>query len=284
MKRTVTKKVRGFPAVDDGGVSLTRVLGSATVRDFDPFLMLDSFDSDNPDDYTAGFPMHPHRGIETVSYLAAGKMQHRDSLGHEDTVGDGEVQYMTAGSGILHEERVPAAPRMLGLQLWLNLPAAEKMAAPAYSAVKRDEIPEVRFEGGTLRVLMGSFGGVHGRKSRHLPFDYYAVHLEEGASLEIGTDAGRSCMIFTLEGSVRIEGETVGPKTAAKLSGGSSVTIAAEGGPAEVMFMSSVALGEPVCWGGPVVMASRGDLLTAFRELDEGTFIKERLAYEDKDR
>lgn len=284
MKRTVTKKVRGFPAVDGGGVSLTRVLGSATVRDFDPFLMLDSFDSDNPDDYTAGFPMHPHRGIETVSYLAAGKMQHRDSLGHEDTVGDGEVQYMTAGSGILHEERVSAAPRMLGLQLWLNLPAAEKMAAPAYSAVKRDEIPEVRFEGGTLRVLMGSFGGVHGRKSRHLPFDYYAVHLEEGASLEIGTDAGRSCMIFTLEGAVRIEGETVGPKTAAKLSDGSSVTIAAEGGPAEVMFMSSVALGEPVCWGGPVVMASRGDLLTAFRELDEGTFIKERLAYEDKDR
>jgi redox-sensitive bicupin YhaK (pirin superfamily) len=284
MRRTVTKKVQGFRTVDGGGVSLVRVLGNATVRDFDPFLMLDSFDSDNPDDYTAGFPMHPHRGIETISYLAKGKMQHRDSLGHEDTVGDGEVQYMTAGSGILHEERVPAAPRMLGLQLWLNLPAAEKMAKPAYSAVKRDTLPEVRFEGGSLRVLMGSYGETHGKKSRHLPFDYYAVHLDGGASLTIETDAGRSCMIFTLEGSVRVEGETVGPKTAAKLSEGDSVTIAAEGGPAEVMFMSSVALGEPVYWGGPVVMASHSDLWTAFRELDEGTFIKEQLDYGSEDR
>lgn len=126
MKRKVQNKVTGFPTKDGAGVSLVRVLGHSTVKEFDPILMLDSFDSENPEDYIAGFPMHPHRGIETVSYVYRGKMKHRDSLGFEDTVNDGELQWMTAGSGILHEEKLPLSERLLGVQLWLNLPADKK--------------------------------------------------------------------------------------------------------------------------------------------------------------
>ena len=127
MERKVIYQVKGSPAVDGAGVHLVRVLGPDTVKEFDPVLMLDSFDSTNPPDYTAGFPMHPHRGIETISYVSSGQMMHRDSLGHSDTISSGEVQWMTAGSGILHEELLPAAERLLGVQLWLNLPAKEKM-------------------------------------------------------------------------------------------------------------------------------------------------------------
>ena len=133
MERKISQQVRGYRTKDGAGVSLVRVLGNQTVEEYDPILMLDSFDSINPDDYTAGFPMHPHRGIETISYVYHGYMTHKDSLGNEDTIGDGEVQWMTAGSGILHEEKLPASERMLGVQLWLNLPAKDKMTAPAFS-------------------------------------------------------------------------------------------------------------------------------------------------------
>lgn len=136
MKRKVKTKVKGFRTTDGAGVKLVRVLGNLTTKEFDPILMLDSFDSINPDDYTAGFPMHPHRGIETISYVSRGKMVHRDSLGNEAGISDGEVQWMNSGSGIMHEEMVPAAERLLGVQLWLNLPAKDKMSKPSYNAVK----------------------------------------------------------------------------------------------------------------------------------------------------
>ena len=142
MERKIETQVKGFHAIDGGGVHLVRVLGNTTVKAFNPFLMLDSFDSTNPEDYVAGFPMHPHRGIETITFVAHGNMRHKDSMGFEDIVQDGEVQYMSAGSGILHEETIPASPRMCGLQLWLNLPAKDKMTKPSYKAIKKNEIPE----------------------------------------------------------------------------------------------------------------------------------------------
>lgn len=138
MDRKIRLKIKGYRAKDGAGVSLLRVLGHEMVYEYDPILLLDSFDSTNPDDYTAGFPMHPHRGIETISYVYRGKMIHKDSLGNEDTIGDGEVQWMTAGSGILHEEKLPASDRLLGVQLWLNLPAKDKMVPPAYKSIKND--------------------------------------------------------------------------------------------------------------------------------------------------
>lgn len=280
MDRKVIKQVTGFATIDGAGVHLIRVLGNTTVQDFDPFLMLDSFDSTRPEDYTAGFPMHPHRGIETISYVHQGKMEHRDSLGFDDMVTDGEVQYMTAGSGILHEERVPAAKRLCGLQLWLNLPAAAKMVQPEYTAIKKAAIPEIAIPGGKLRLLMGNYKEWKGTQSRVLPLDYYAIQLEKGASITLDTEEDRSCMLFTLEGSVQVGEVRVAPKTAAKLSRGTEVTFVAEQGPAIVMFMSSRALQEPVCWGGPIVMNTREELNQAFQELQEGNFLKAEMKHE----
>src|SRR5699024_2133580 len=135
MERKVKSKVTGFRTQDGAGVKLVRVLGNATVEEFDPILMLDSFDSTNPDDYTAGFPLHPHRGIETISYLYRGQMVHKDTLGNEASIGDGEVQWMNAGSGIQHEEQIPESDRVLGVQLWLNLPQSQKMSQPSYHSI-----------------------------------------------------------------------------------------------------------------------------------------------------
>ena len=135
MEWRIKVKKQGYRTKDGAGVSLVRVLGQSTIKDFDPILMLDSFDKINPEEYTAGFPRHPHRGIETISYLYKGKMIHKDSLDNEDAIGDGEVQWMNSGSGILHEEKLPASDRLLGVQLWLNLPKKDKMSKPSYTSI-----------------------------------------------------------------------------------------------------------------------------------------------------
>lgn len=280
MERTVTKQVRGMYAVDGAGVHLVRVLGPNTVKDFDPILMLDSFDSENPDDYTAGFPMHPHRGIETISYVRSGRMRHGDSLGNVDEIADGEVQWMCAGSGIMHEEAVPAAKKLLGVQLWLNLPAEKKMSQPTYHSIKNDEIKEIPFEGGSLRLLAGAYGSDQGFKGDHLPLDYYDIHLDAGGVFETDTDPDSSVMVFTLVGGVRIAGERIKPKTAAKLSAGDSVRIESDGEPAQVLFMRSAALKEPVAWGGPIVMNTHAELMQANMDLAKGTFVRDGIDFE----
>ncbi|HHX36606.1 MAG TPA: pirin family protein [Clostridiaceae bacterium] len=282
MERKIKKKVQGFPTVDGAGVKLIRVLGNKTVQDFDPFLMLDSFDSDNPDDYIAGFPMHPHRGIETISYVYQGGMVHRDSLGHEDAISDGEVQWMTAGSGILHEETLPAAERMLGVQLWLNLAARDKMVAPAYISIKNDAIPEVSFSGGFLRVLAGSYGDVTGHQAQYQPLDYYDIHLEAESSLIVDTHPDRTVVLFTIEGDARIGGERVAAKTAVLCSPGEQITVGATEAPAQVLFMSAPPLNEPVVWGGPIVMNTRSELQQAFAELEDGTFLQKEMTYNEE--
>lgn len=273
MERTVVDQVRGFRTQDGAGVSLVRVLGAQTARDFDPILMLDSFDSTNPADWRAGFPMHPHRGIETISFIAHGAMRHRDSLGHEDTVRDGEVQWMTAGSGILHEEMMPDTKRLLGVQLWLNLPARCKMAPPSHHAIRREDIAEVELAGGRLRVLAGRYGDVTGFEGEYLPLDYYDVHLEAGSEITLDVHPDRAALVFTLLGNTLVAGERVAEKTAARLSPGESLTLAAADGPAEVLYVASEPLSEPVAWGGPIVMNTEDELYQAFRELRAGTFV-----------
>ncbi|MFA7637020.1 MAG: pirin family protein [Monoglobales bacterium] len=279
MERKVMQQIRGYRTQDGAGVSLVRVLGNQTVYDFDPILMLDSFDSTNPDDYTAGFPMHPHRGIETISYVYRGFMTHRDSLGNEDTIGDGEVQWMTAGSGIMHEERLPAAERMLGVQLWLNLPAKDKMAPPAYHSVKNSEIEEIEFDWGKIRLLAGGVEGRKGYMSKYLPLDYYDIHLSPNSSTVINTDSERSVMVFTLLGDAYVGGEHIKEKTAVKLSRGDSVEIGASDNNAQVLFVSSLALSEPVVWGGPIVMNTKQELMQAFDDLKKGTFLEDKISY-----
>ena len=279
MERKIKNQVTGFRTKDGAGVSLVRVLGNQTTDEYDPILMLDSFDSINPEDYIAGFPLHPHRGIETISYVYKGKMTHKDSLGNEDTIKDGEVQWMTAGSGIMHEEKLPASERMLGVQLWLNLPAKDKMVPPAYKSIKNSEIQEISIDNGKLRLLAGEYNGVTGYKSKYLPLDYYDIHLNPNSSIVLDTDSNRSIMMFTLLGDAYISGELIKEKTAVKLSQGNSVEIKSTDTKAQVLFVSSIRLDESIAWGGPIVMNTKDELNKAFQDLKDGTFLKTGIQY-----
>lgn len=279
MERKITEKVTGFRTKDGAGVSLVRVLGTETVKIFDPILMLDSFDSTNPKDYTAGFPLHPHRGIETISLIVKGNMVHKDSLGNEDAISDREVQWMTAGSGILHEEMLPASERMLGVQLWLNMPAKDKMAKPAYQSIKRNEIESIPIEGGSLRLVSGTYKDHTGYQAHYLPLDYYDIILEPNRKFMIEMNRDKSVMVFLLTGHAMIAGELVEEKTAVKLSEGTSLTMESLDQGTEILFISSDRLDESVAWGGPIVMNTQDELNTAFNELREGTFLKDKMEY-----
>lgn len=279
MERKIQNKVKGSYARDGAGVKLVRVLSIKTTKEYDPILMLDSFDSTNPDDYIAGFPDHPHRGIETISYVYKGAMTHRDSIGSEDTIVDGQVQWMTAGSGIIHSESLPASERLLGVQLWLNLPAKDKMTTPNYKAIKNDEIKEIKIENGMIRLLAGSYGEYQGYKSMYLPLDYYDVHLNQGGKITIPTKQDKSITLFTLVGNPCVAGEKVDEKTAIKLTEGDSITIDAKDEDVQVLYISSDRLDESIACGGPIVMNTREELDKAMDELREGTFIKKETNY-----
>lgn len=280
MERKIAQQIKGYRTVDGAGVNLVRVLGYQTVKDYDPILMLDSFDSVNPEDYTAGFPLHPHRGIETISYVFRGHMTHRDSLGNEDTIGDGEVQWMTAGSGILHEEMIPPAVRLLGVQLWLNLPAKDKMVPPAYKSIKNSEIKEIKLEQGKLRLLAGTYGVDEGYKSSYLPLDYYDIHIDPEGKVCLPTPLEHTVILFTLSGDAYVGDVLVREKTAVKLTQGDLVNIKATCEASQVLFISSTALDESIVWGGPIVMNTKEELKKAFDDLENGTFLKQEMRYE----
>ncbi len=283
MNREVTFQTKGQRAVDGAGVHLVRVLGNNTTDVYDPFLMLDAFDSTNPADYEAGFPMHPHRGIETVSFISKGQMIHRDHLGTEATVHDGEAQWLTAGSGAEHEE-MPGGERLLGTQLWLNLPAKDKMvAAPAYHGISADEIQEFPLEGGKLRLVTGKYKDAEGWQGKYLPLDFYDIHLEPHSKVEIPVREGWSAFLFTLIGDIKVGETEVIEKTAAKLSDGDTVVLETGDMAAEILLYSAPRLDEPVAWYGPIVMNSREELIQAFNELNEGTFIKQTADYSEEE-
>ncbi len=280
MKRTITHTVRGTRAIDGAGVHLMRVLGHKDTEIFDPVLMLDSFDSNNPDEYTAGFPFHPHRGIETISYVSKGAMIHRDSLGNEAAVTGGEVQWMNSGSGIIHEETLPPSDELLGAQLWLNLPAQEKMSAPSYTSIHNEDIQEIKIDGGTLRLLAGSYQDHHGFKGDHLPLNYYDIQLNPQAQFTIKMNEDESIMLFTLKGDVIINGEHIAEKTAVKLSEGTELEIQASDKAVQLLYIASYALKEPIAWAGPIVMNTQDELHQALVELESKTFIKDQTYYE----
>ncbi len=279
MKRTVKDTIRGFRTKDGAGVNLVRVLGNNTVDMYDPILMLDSFDSINPEEYIAGFPMHPHRGIETVSLISTGNMVHKDSLGNEDAITDGEVQWMTAGSGILHEEKLPASDRLLGVQLWLNMPSKDKMASPEYHSIKKDKIEEIPIEGGILRLISGQYKEHKGFEGKYSPLDYYHIHLKANNKFTIEMEMDKSVLLFLLLGDAKVADEIISEKTAVKLSDGTSVDIEALDEDIQILFISSNKLGEPISWGGPIVMNTKEELELAFSELRDGSFLKERIDY-----
>jgi len=274
-QRNIAKTVRGRHAVDGAGVRLVRVIGNDDTSEFDPFLMLDSFDSTDPADYIAGFPTHPHRGIETITYLISGKIEHEDSIGNRGTIVAGESQWMTAGSGILHQEMPKPSERMLGIQLWLNLPRFEKMAKPKYLTITKDMIPLVTKGNAEIRVLSGSFGGASGANPNHIPATILDVHLTRGEPIELATKPGETVFVFFIEGDGMIGDRFIPEKTAVLFDDGDLVTIAPEPDKCvRFLFFSGKPLHEPVAWGGPIVMNTRQELQLAFDELRSGTFIK----------
>lgn len=273
--REIVKTVRGFRAVDGAGVSLVRVLGNRDVYDFDPFLMLDSFDSTDPADYTAGFPWHPHRGIETITYLISGKIEHMDSLGNKGTIESGESQWMTAGSGILHQEMPMASERMLGFQLWLNLPKADKMAEPSYLGITPDMIPVIEADRAQVRVLSGGYGGVSGVLPRHIQAGILDVSLPKGERITLPTKPEETLFAFLILGDAVIDAHLLSEKTAILFGAGDSVSIeATPDRDLRFILFSGKALHESISWGGPIVMNTREELDLAFEELRNGTFIK----------
>lgn len=279
VKRRIIDKVTGYRTTDGAGVSLVRVLGNRTVETYDPILMLDSFDSTDPKYYEAGFPMHPHRGIETVSLISSGNMVHKDSLGNSDSITDGEVQWMTAGSGIMHEEMLPASERLLGVQLWLNMPSKDKMKSPEYHSIKKEDIKEIPIDGGVLRLISGQYKEHKGFQPKYLPLDYYHILLNAGSSITIEMEEDKSVMVFLLLGDARVAEEVVREKTAVKLSEGTSLDIEALDKDIQILFISSDKLNEPIAWAGPIVMNTREEIAIAMEELRNGTFLKEQVEY-----
>ncbi len=275
---TIREIVTGEAQYDGAGVKLVRVIGHRTVEAFDPFLMLDAFDSDDPEDYIRGFPWHPHRGIETVTYLIRGDIEHGDSLGNKGSILDGCCQWMTAGSGILHQEMPQSTEKMLGVQLWLNLPKSQKMAAPQYRDIRADMVPKIEEDGVTVRVISGAYkNAVAKMQGDYVKTLFLDVDLGKNQTWELATDPEATLFIYIVEGKGAFDpdGESFLPAKRAVLfnSGRRFFARAGESGIRFLLF-SGRPLKESVAWGGPIVMNTQEELQQAFREFREGTFIR----------
>ncbi len=275
--KNIVKTVKGHPTQDGAGVSLIRVIGYNDVKESDPFLMLDAFDSTNPKDYIKGFPMHPHRGIETVTYLIEGQIDHKDSLGNSGSIGPGQSQWMTAGSGILHEEMPQPSDRLFGLQLWVNLPQAEKMTPPKYFDITNDMIQDVETDQGTVRVIAGEFGDVKGVEPRHVKATMLDINLDPNEQFTMPMDNESTVLIYILEGAGHFgpeNGSLVTSRTAAIFGQGENFSVKSGSEGLRFVMFAGKPLRESIAWGGPVVMNTQDELNNAFRELEMGTFIK----------
>lgn len=276
MKRKILNRTQGFRTKDGAGVSLVRVLSRNTTKEYDPILMLDSFDSTDPDDYIKGFPMHTHRGIETITYLREGTMTHKDSMGNEDTITDNEVQWMTAGSGIMHEEMPKPSKRMLGVQLWLNLLAKDKMVRPHYQSLRGDDLKIVEEDFAKIKVISGEYKGTKGYAPKYLPLDFYEIEIKKNEEFTIDTKDDQQVILFTLIGDIEVECDVVSEKTAVTTTDGDKLTIKAKDEDVIVLFLQSIPTNEPIAWAGPIVMNTNEDLRQASLDLRNGTFIKEK--------
>jgi quercetin 2,3-dioxygenase len=296
--RPIQRVVKSKPTVEGAGVRLRRAFGFGNTSDFDPFLLLDDFRNDRPDDYLAGFPWHPHRGIETITYVLAGTVDHGDSMGNRGAISPGDVQWMTAGKGIIHQEmpRGDAQGRMHGFQLWANLPARLKMTPPRYQEVKEAQIPIVTDDDGTAaRIVSGAFWGKKG------PVDgiaaepvYLDVTVPPGKRKTLPVETTRHAFAYVFEGSGKFcnaSGPLAVPTESASWSDttppveaddrslilfdrGDEVTVQAGEKGIRFLLVSGKPLGEPVAWYGPIVMNTQAELRQAFEELEKGTFLQ----------
>ncbi len=273
--RTVERLVRGQPTSDGAGVRLTRVLTQDLQRRLDPFLMLDAFGSDNPDDYIAGFPDHPHRGFETITYMIAGRMLHRDSAGHEGLLQNGGMQWMTAGRGVVHSE-IPQQESgvMEGFQLWLNLPAADKLRQPWYRDVQAQDIPRLRTaQGVDVAVLAGRSAGVDGAVQREATQPLYLdLYLPAGSRFEQALDAGHNAFVYVYRGELAIAGQAVPAQRMAILANDSSSdgVVLEASADARALLVAGRPLREPIVQYGPFVMNTQQEIFEAVRDFREG--------------
>jgi len=276
--RKVTQVIEGQATSDGAGVKLKRILGTEELNQLDPFLLLDEFKNENSDDYMGGFPDHPHRGFETVTYMLAGAFTHRDSKGHEGHLTPGSVQWMTAGSGIIHSEMPETTDGLVwGFQLWLNLPAKLKMTKPRYQDISPEKIPIVESDGTKVKVISGEYRGAKGPAQPKYPVSYFDVELKPGAVFTQSAPADQNTFIYVFEGKAMvgpINGSSEIPSShLAVLGEGDQVRVESSGNkPARLLFASAQRLGEPVARGGPFVMNTQGELRKAFLDYQTGNF------------
>jgi quercetin 2,3-dioxygenase len=297
--RPIQRLVKSKPTVEGAGVRLRRAFGFGSTSEFDPFLLLDDFRNDRPEDYMAGFPWHPHRGIETITYVLAGTVEHRDSIGNHGTIAAGDVQWMTAGSGIIHQEMPQGDEqgRMHGFQLWANLPSSLKMTAPRYQEIKAADVPLVQEDDGTqVRVVCGAYGPADGPVDQVAAAPIYLdVSIPPGSRKSIPVDRSRNAFAYVFAGAgkfcnasgpLAVPTEPAGwadtnpPAEADNRSlvvfdRGDEVTVQSGEEGIRFLLVSGVPLKEPVAWYGPIVMNTQAELRQAFEELQQGTFLKE---------
>jgi redox-sensitive bicupin YhaK (pirin superfamily) len=280
--RPVERILRAYRTVEGAGVRLYRAFGSYEVPQFDPFLMLDDFRAQKTEDYLAGFPTHPHRGIETVTYMLHGSMEHKDSMGNAGIVNAGDVQWMSAGSGIIHSEMPkPLNGRMGGFQLWVNLPRSHKMMDPRYQEITRDGIPPVTpRKGVTIRVICGSVQGVKGPVQDIVADpEYFDVTMDPDAVFTHRVREGYTALAYVISGEGTFDpkdGYHVNNRDLVLFGNGLSVMGRSFGNGFRFLFFSGKPIHEPVAWRGPIVMNTNDELRVAFREYEEGTFIKKK--------
>ena len=272
IKRKIVKTITGMKTSDGAGVNLTRIIGSPELNMLDPFLLLDEFGSDNPDDYIAGFPSHPHRGFETITYMLNGKWQHKDSAGNEGKLGEGSVQWMTAGRGIVHSEMpIQTDGLARGFQLWLNLPKEKKMIEPAYQDIESEQIPIVKEKAGTVKVISGNFHGTVGPGQSHTPVLILDIQLLENSELTIPLTDGWNVFSFIYEGDV-FAGQKLSKGQLAVYEKDGDIDFKTKDNKAGIFFVAGEPLNEPVARGGPFVMNTRGEILKAFEDYQNGNF------------
>jgi redox-sensitive bicupin YhaK (pirin superfamily) len=274
--RRVERLVTGRATSDGAGVKLTRVLTQDLQHRLDPFLMLDAFGSDSADDYIAGFPDHPHRGFETVTYMLAGRMRHRDSAGHEGLLQSGGVQWMTAGRGVIHSELPEQSEGLMeGFQLWLNLPAKDKMRAPWYRDLQSAEVPEWRSGGVTVRVIAGTSQGVAGAVQREdTQVLYLDVHLPAGTVFEQPLPAIHNAFVYVYRGSVAVGEQAVPQQRMAILANqGDGVRVSTASDAARLLLIAGRPLNEPIAQYGPFVMNSQAEIAQAVADFRAGRLV-----------
>jgi quercetin 2,3-dioxygenase len=279
--RKIRKVMESKPTIEGAGVHLMRVFGSSEVPEFDPFLMLDDFRSDDPRFYLKGFPWHPHRGIETITYVLQGSVEHGDSMGNTGVIAGGDVQWMTAGSGIIHQEmpKGDESGHMGGFQLWANLPASHKMMEPRYRGLTKDQIPEISTENGVkILIICGEVEGIKGPVADIVTDpEYLDVTVSANSAFTRQTKPGHTVLAYVIGGEGYFDMErkfVIGNKNLVVFDEGEQVTVSTETEGVRFLFISGKPIGEPVAWYGPIVMNTQEELQTAFDEYSAGTFIK----------